>query len=51
MEEIGVLIIKELMRGVPTVVQQVKDGLVSVVAWVLSPAWCSGLKDPVLPQL
>ena len=42
-------------RGVPTVVQWVKN--LTAVAWVAmearvgSPAQCSGVKDPGLPQL
>ena len=40
--------------GVPAVVQGVKDPTAAarVIAEMLvqSPVWCSGLKDPVLPQ-
>ena len=41
--------------GVPALVQWVKNltavAWVSAEVWVQSPAWRSGLKDPVLPQL
>ena len=41
--------------GVPNVAQWIKNltvaSGVTVEAWVQSPAQCSGLKDPVLPQL
>ena len=41
--------------GVPTVAQWVKNSTaaawVAVEVWVQSPAWHSGLKDPVLWQL
>ena len=44
-----------IFAGVPAVAQQVKNptavAQVAVEAWVQSPAWCSGLNDPVLLQL
>ena len=41
--------------GAPTMAQWVKNPTVAtqvtVQVWVPSPVWCSGLKDPVSPQL
>ena len=46
---------KILILGVPAVVQWVKNPIAAAWAtaevWVWSPAWCNGLKDPVLLQL
>ena len=36
-------------KGVPTMAQWVKN--LTAAAQVQSPAWCSGLKHPALPQL
>ena len=46
---------KIIYGGVPAVAQWVKNltavARVTVKVWVRSPAWYSGLKDLVLPQL
>jgi len=43
--------IKHHKRGVPAVARQDPRCLCSATTQVLSPAWCSGLKHLVLPQL
>ena len=54
-EETFELVLKEYMKGVPAVVQQVKNptALAPFAAeeQVPSVAWCTGLKDLALPQL